>query len=65
MPILTIVYGPEAAKRGESPIVTMLRTAAAGETPILDAQIELELMRFPDCGEKEIEEFFGDLASGL
>ncbi len=57
MPNLSKLYGPEAAVRGESPIVTMLRKAASGETPLLDAEIEIELMRFPDCGIAFIQEF--------
>jgi hypothetical protein len=57
MPNLSRLYGTEAADRGESPVVTMLRNAANGETPLLDAEIELRLMQFPDCGEAFTKEF--------
>lgn len=52
-------YGAEALTRSESPIVAMFRNAANGETPRLDAQIEIELMRLPDAGAALIEELLG------
>lgn len=60
MPRLSKTYGAEARERSESPVVTMFRHAAKGETPRLDAEIELELARLPDGGKAKIEQFCAD-----
>ncbi len=60
IPNLEKTYGAEATDRGESAVITMLRNAAKGATPRLDAEIEIELMRLSDCGEAITQQFLHD-----
>jgi hypothetical protein len=53
-------YAAKATDSIQLAIVALLRSAANGETPRLDAEIELQLLCLPDCGKAFTEEFLAD-----